>query len=172
MPDSALPEVQRVLDAVRRIVRELRLSARAAESEVGVSAAQLFVLQALAAAPPATHLTMSELSRRTSTDPSSVSVVVKRLLDQALITRARSVLDERKVEVALSARGRRLLARAPDAAQHRLMAALRQLSPNKRSTLARLLEEVVRSMGAEAGAAPMFFEAESAAPKRGRRRAS
>lgn len=164
MSEPPASEVQRVLDAVRRIVRELRLSARAAESQVGLSAAQLFVLQVLseAARGAQKRLTMGELAQRTSTDPSSVSTVVKRLLEQQLITRTRSALDERKVEVGLAMRGERLLGSAPDAAQHRLVAALDRLSPGKRRTLARLLEEVVDGMGAEPGSAPMFFEAEPA----------
>jgi DNA-binding MarR family transcriptional regulator len=66
--ESSDVEIQRVLDAVRRIVRELRLSARAAESELGLSGAQLFVLQHLAQAE---HLTVSDLAERTCTDPSS-----------------------------------------------------------------------------------------------------
>lgn len=164
------PDVQRALDAVRRIVRELRVSDRAAESQVGLSAAQLFVLQQLKGAE---QLTMSELAQRTSTDPSSVSTVVKRLAAQGLVTRTRSSLDERRVEVALHPRGAKLLAAAPDVAQHRLLAALTQLAPARRRSLAKLLEEVVAAMGGGDGAAPMFFEGEAkdvdAKPARKRR---
>src|ERR1019366_9428176 len=48
---STAPEaasIRTILDALRRIVRDLRLSSREAERDAGISGAQLFVLQALA----------------------------------------------------------------------------------------------------------------------------
>src|SRR4029079_9481895 len=47
------PERRGILDAVRRIVRELHESSRAAEKQVGLSGAQLFVLQTLGEGPGA-----------------------------------------------------------------------------------------------------------------------
>ena len=41
-------EVHAAMNGIRRIVRALRLSSRAAEKALGVSGAQLFVLQQLA----------------------------------------------------------------------------------------------------------------------------
>src|SRR4051812_12400160 len=41
-------DIQVVMDSIRRIVRLLRVSARASERLVGISGAQLFVLQQLA----------------------------------------------------------------------------------------------------------------------------
>jgi hypothetical protein len=44
-------ETRAILDAVRRIVRALHESSRAAEKTLGVTGAQLFVLQTLADVP-------------------------------------------------------------------------------------------------------------------------
>jgi DNA-binding MarR family transcriptional regulator len=154
MSPAADLEVQRVLDAVRLIVRELRMSERAAETRVGLGAAQLFVLQHLATAGT---LTMGELATRTRTDASSVSSVVKRLAEQQLVARQRSTLDERRVEISLLPSGRKLLAEAPEVVQHRLVAALEKMPAARRKQLAGLLGELVQDMGIEAGSAPMFF---------------
>ncbi len=62
-----------MLDAIRRIVQALRESSRAAEKRVGLSGAQLFVLQTLGESP---GLSLNELAERTRTHQSSVSVVV------------------------------------------------------------------------------------------------
>ena len=78
MTDSA-----RILDAIRRLVRHLRLADRAAQSELGISGAQLFVLFELGKTPA---LSLNDLAARTRTDQSSVSVVVSRLVDAGLIT--------------------------------------------------------------------------------------
>ena len=40
-------DTQHILDDVRRLVRELRVAAKASESRAGISAAQLFVLERL-----------------------------------------------------------------------------------------------------------------------------
>lgn len=158
--------IRGVVDALRRVVRDLRLSARDAERAAGISGAQLFVLQALADASAAS---LNDLADRTLTDQSSVSVVVKRLVDRKLVARKPSSVDARRVELSLTAAGRRLLARCPEPTQMRLVAALRRLSPAEVQGLTRGLGALVREMGLETEAPRMFFDDDSArAPRRER----
>src|SRR5436190_13999887 len=105
---------QRILDSIRRLVRLLRLSDRAAQSRVGLSAAQLFVLHELGKTPA---LSLGELAERTRTDQSSVSVVVTRLVDAGLVTRDRAEHDARRLELRLTKSGRAALQKAPAVAQ-------------------------------------------------------
>jgi DNA-binding MarR family transcriptional regulator len=157
-----------VLDAIRSIVRVLRESSRGAERSVGIGAAQLFVLQRLAAAP---GLSLNELAARTFTHQSSVSVVVSRLVERGLVTRARGDGDGRRISIAATAAGRALLGRAPAAAQDRLLAALAQLDAGSRRRLADLLGRLVELMALSDRTPPMFFEAApSSARKRQRAR--
>src|SRR5688500_1533543 len=93
-------EARAVLDSIRLIVQTLRISSRAAERDVGVSAAQLFVLTKLAAANK--PLSVGELADRTLTHQSSVSVVVQKLEKQGLVARTRSQDDARRVELSLT----------------------------------------------------------------------
>ena len=146
------------LRALRRLVRVLRLADRAAESRLGVSAAQLFVLERLAEGPVGS---MAELAGRTLTDASSVSVVVQRLAERGLVVRAISHDDARRTALRLSASGKRLLTTAPNSPQADLLASLEHLSSVERRELERLLERVVRGMGIdETAPTPMFFEGE------------
>ncbi|HVZ71455.1 MAG TPA: MarR family transcriptional regulator, partial [Polyangia bacterium] len=92
-----------VLDGVRHLVRTLRESSREAERAVGVSAAQLFVLQRLSGGGP---LSVNELAARTLTHQSSVSVVVAKLARRGLVARARAADDARRLEVTLTPAGR------------------------------------------------------------------
>ncbi|MGE0704706.1 MAG: MarR family winged helix-turn-helix transcriptional regulator, partial [Vicinamibacterales bacterium] len=115
---SAGRETQQVLDSIRRIVQALRESSRLAERRVGLTSAQLFVLQKLAESPASS---VNGLAARTHTHQSSVSVVVARLVEQGLVRRAPSAVDGRSVELTLSSRGRRTAADAPDLAQARLI---------------------------------------------------
>src|ERR671939_1114272 len=118
-------ELTAALDAIRRIVQALRVSSRTAEQRLGVSGAQLFVLQALSEAPANS---LNDLAARTFTHQSSVSVVVERLVRRRLVSRSRSAEDARRVTLALTASGRSLLESAPETAHARLVSALRRLS--------------------------------------------
>jgi DNA-binding MarR family transcriptional regulator len=167
MSPSVSSDAQSVLDAFRRIVRQLRLSARAAEKTAELSAAQLFVLERLAEASASS---IAELAMRTLTDPSSVSVVVQRLVARGLVSRRRASHDARRAELTITAAGRRRLARAPEPAQTRLVAALLRLPARNLRSLARGLTALIQEMGVEAEAPTMFFEEETPARGAGPRR--
>jgi DNA-binding MarR family transcriptional regulator len=146
------------LRALRRLVRALRLADRAAETRLGLSAAQLFVLERLSEGPVGS---MAELAGRTLTDASSVSVVVQRLAERGLVVRAVAPDDARRTTLRLSASGKRLLGAAPRSPQVDLIDALEHLSAHERKELERLLERVVAFMGIDdAEPTPMFFESE------------
>ncbi len=152
------------LRALRRLVRALRLADRAAESRLGLSAAQLFVLERLEEGPVGS---MAELAGRTLTDASSVSVVVQRLSERGLVVRATAPDDARRTTLRLSASGRKLLGSAPRSPQADLLVSLEHLTAVERRELERLLERVVRGMGIDDNApTPMFFEGESRPARR------
>jgi DNA-binding MarR family transcriptional regulator len=149
------PSARAVLDAIRRIVRALRESSRATERSIGLSAAQLFVLQRLTGTAT---LSINELADRTLTHQSSVSVVVSRLVRAGLVARRRATADGRRVDIALTPAGREVLARAPTAAQDRLIGALGLLGMAARKELARHLGSLVEAMELPPQNPPMFFE--------------
>jgi DNA-binding MarR family transcriptional regulator len=151
-------DVRSILDSIRRIVRTLRVASRAAEKEVGLSGAQLFVLHHLAEAPA---LSLNDLAERTKTHQSSVSVVVQRLVERGLVVRQRSGADARRVELTLTPEARALLRKSPGAAQDRLIDAVQRLPATSRHRLAGLLERLVLDLGAEEGAVSMLFEEET-----------
>ena len=153
-PDETT-RIRAILDALRRVVRELRLSARGAERGAGISGAQLFVLQALS---HERATSMNDLAIRTRTDQSSVSVVVKRLVDRKLVTRKVARDDARRVELSVTPAGRRMLARCPEPTQARLFEALGRMSAPDLASLVSGLSALVREMGIENEAPQMFFE--------------
>ena len=155
------------MDALRRVVRDLRLSARGAERNAGISGAQLFVLQSLA---EGRATSLNDLADRTLTDQSSVSVVVKRLADRKLVGRKPSPVDARRVELTLTAAGKRLLARCPEPTQASLVSALRRLSAGELSSLTEGLAALLREMGIEHTRPGMFFDDETPAVRRTRTR--
>jgi len=121
-----------VVDSIRSIIRALRIAGREAEQELGISSAQLFVLQELKDRP---SQSINELAERTYTHQSSVSMVVARLVKNRLVRRATSRGDARRLSISITPAGRALLKRSPDAAQTRLIAGLKAMSRSRLKAL-------------------------------------
>lgn len=159
-----------ILDEIRRLVRFLRVSARSAEKQLGISGAQLFVLQTLAQSDE--PLSVNDLAEHTRTHQSSVSVVVRKLVNQKLIRRARARTDGRQLDLTLSPNAKALLQRSPNSAQHQLIKALEGLKPRDQQSLANLLGRVNGKLGLDRQNPPLLFEDENASPNISRRRAA
>lgn len=159
-------DVQNVLDSIRRIVRGLRVSSKMAEKELGISGAQLFVLQKL---NQAKRLSINELAERTLTHQSSVSVVVSRLVEQGLVVRSQSKEDARRIELELTVDGRSKLKKIPATTQEKLVAALEQIKESDLKKIASMLGAVVAEAGLADEPATLFFEDEKTQKKKGKR---
>lgn len=143
------------MNAVRSIVRAQRINTRAIEVKMGISLAQLFVLQQLAERPAES---LNELAERTATHQSSVSVVVRRLVERGLVSRASSAADKRRIEIDVTPAGRALLANAPATIQSQLMSGLDQMPERDQESLATLLERWLTGAKIDLTAPPMFGE--------------
>src|ERR671934_2557496 len=82
-PGAEQRTIAQIMDGIRTVVRALRINTRAIEKQMGISLAQLWVLQILAERPVDS---LNELAVATATHQSSVSVVVRRLVERELVT--------------------------------------------------------------------------------------
>lgn len=151
----ARPHERRILDAIRNLVREIRLASSATHHGQQISAAQAFVLQTLLNSP---GLRINDLAEQTSTDQSSVSVVVQKLASADLVVKQRSPTDARAFEVNLTPAGRTLARKTPVAPQLRLLDGVRRLPLGDRSRLADLLETWLAALGLFDSSPPMLGE--------------
>src|SRR4051812_34670846 len=110
--------VERAMNVVRSIVRAQRINTRAIELKMGISLAQLFVLQQLAERPSDS---LNELAERTATHQSSVSVVVRRLVERGYVSRTAAAADKRRIQIEVTPAGRELLKGAPTTIQLQLI---------------------------------------------------
>jgi DNA-binding MarR family transcriptional regulator len=156
-PDVAR-ESRSILDALRRLVRGLRLYARHCEARLGLSAAQLFALRKV---HERGTMSLQELAQATLTDLSSVSVVAERLSQRGLLSRRRSAQDRRRAELTLTAAGLALIKRSPDPLQERLVRSLQDLPSRRRRNLEADLSRLVREAGLDSQSARLFFEDEA-----------
>ena len=165
-PDRSA-DVAASLDALRRVVRALRVSAGRTEEATGLSAAQLFVLEQVTSEP---GLSLTELATRTLTDRTSVAAVVERLVTRGLVERGRSAEDRRRVEIRPTPEGIATLVRAPHPPTRRVLDGIARLDDRDLRRLAVGLSRLVQAMGVADEPPGMFFE--EAPPARAARSAS
>jgi len=156
MPDQNLSEI---LDALRIIVHALQTGSRNSEARVGLTGAQLFVLEKLRAAET---MTVNELARATHTRQSTVSVVVSKLVKKNLVSRIRSARDARVQMLSITKRGARTLANSPGTVQDELIAALKRVPRPERARLASLLNRWLAEAGLSNEKPEFFLEQHSA----------
>jgi DNA-binding MarR family transcriptional regulator len=149
--------VERAMNAVRSIVRAQRINTRAIELKMGISLAQLFVLQQLAERPSDS---LNDLAERTATHQSSVSVVVRRLVERGLVSRTSSSADKRRIEIDLTPAGRALLTDAPTTITMQLINGLSHMAAEEQGDLADLLENWLRASKIDLATPPMIGEFE------------
>ncbi len=135
----------------------MRLADRDAESAVGLSAAQLFVLDSLREQPASS---LADLAERTLTDQSSVSTVVAKLTEKKLVARKTSLEDRRRTELRLTAAGERVTRLAPRMPQTRIADVVSTMRAEDREQLVRSLDMLVAAIGANEIAPKMLFEDE------------
>jgi len=144
---EARADMVNVVDSIRSIIQTLRISGRESEQTVGLSGAQLYVLNELNDRPA---MSINELAERTFTHQSSVSMVVARLVDSKLVSRSAARGDARRLAITLTPAGRALLRKSPDPVQARLVNALRSMSRADLKELASglsILTEILSDQG-------------------------
>jgi DNA-binding MarR family transcriptional regulator len=156
-------DAERAMNALRRLVRALRVSTAAVQRTSGISGAQLFVLRALVERP---GQSLQDLVARALTSQSTVSEVVARLVRRGLVTRQAAPEDGRRAVLSPTPAGRALLRAAPATVQADLIEGLRRLSPGSLNALADALEQWLTAAGLAEVPPTMFFE-----PRRRTRRA-
>ena len=145
----------KALQAVRGLVASLARTARLVEQRTGMSNAQVFLLQQIAAE---SDLSVNELAARAMTHQSTASVVLSRLERRGLVQRVRSPDDARSVVLRLTPAGRRLLRRAPAPATSAIVAAIGRLSPREVRMLRGGLAALAREAGFTIDDSPMLFQ--------------
>lgn len=144
-------QVRAVVQTLRVVFRAIQSHSRWVEGQCGVSAAQLWAMWELFAAP---GLRVSELSQALSIHASTTSNMLDKLEAKALIRRERGGPDQRVVRLYLTVQGTELLAGAPRPAEGAVTHALHQVSDETLAQLSSGLAGLIAAMrGADHGAA-------------------
>ena len=132
-----------LLKQFRILLRSIKRHYQWVEDECGLSGAQVWAMAEIAGAP---GIKVSDLARVLGVHLSTASNMLRRLEELALVRRMRIGEDHRVVQLKVSAKGARILQRAPRPLVGILQQALLELPQSRVDSLHSDLGEVIRLM--------------------------
>jgi DNA-binding MarR family transcriptional regulator len=149
--------ITKIMQDLRRIFKAIQQYSEQVLKEFGVTGPQLWALRVIYSEG---RLSMGELSDKMYLHMSTVSGIIDRLGKKGYVERKRESADRRVVKISLTKEGKRLVQRAPAAAQGRLLYGLESLSKKEVSNIHSSFEKVVRLMEIGDVKATFFFSEE------------
>ncbi len=134
------------LIALRRILRATELFGKELAQAAGLSPVQFRVLQLVAEKGLTTP---KALSVQMGVTQGTVTALLDRLQRQEMVSRERSDVDRRQMNIAVTDKGRQTLADAPDPLQQRYVRKFEALSDWEQAQLIASLERVASMLDAE-----------------------
>lgn len=147
MTESPQDRTDASLIALRRILRATELYARDLAQAVGLTPAQLRVLQIVGERGSATP---KVLSQQMGIAQATVTALLDKLVARRMIQRTPSEIDRRQTNITLLAAGEACLAAAPDPLQQRYVQSFEKLADWEQAQLVASLERVAAMLDAEA----------------------
>lgn len=144
--NAAADPAVRVLRRFRLVFNAVKGHFRAVETKAGISGAQLWALSVVQAQP---GLGVSELARAMDIHQSTASNLLRGLLEKSLVVAERGEEDRRAVQLQITARGLKVLAKAPGPFSGLLPEALGRLDKATLTRLDRDLARVIAELGAD-----------------------
>ncbi|HYE99487.1 MAG TPA: MarR family transcriptional regulator [Planctomycetota bacterium] len=132
-----------VVQTVHRIFKVVDTFSRQALREFGVSGPQIWALRTIDAS---SGITIGNLAGKMYLHISTVSGILDRLEERGLVERQRSTEDRRVTLLQVTARGRAVLARAPEPPRSLILRGLRTLPAAELRRLRQSLDTLARIM--------------------------
>jgi DNA-binding MarR family transcriptional regulator len=151
---SSLPDIQGVVNSLRRITKAIHEFSKAVDREFGITGPQLWAMRTISETG---SCSAGDLASRLCVHPSTITGVIQRLEDKRLIDRQKRADDRRAVVLTLTPAGKKLLERAPHPAQGQLVNALAQFPPEDVAKLRAMLDHIVGAMELGDSKARFFF---------------
>jgi DNA-binding MarR family transcriptional regulator len=145
------------MQSLRRIFKALQSYSHEVSNQYGITGPQLWVLKTVFKSG---GLPLGELSQRMYLHPSTITGVVDRLEKKGYVSRDRDQEDRRVVTVQLTAKGKKLVRRAPNPVQGKMIHGLRQMKREKLESIYESVQTLVEIMEAQNLKVTFFFDHE------------
>lgn len=141
-----MSSVEDVLVALRRVIRATDLHSKHLAKTTGLTAPQILLLQTIRNKG---EVTIGELAIDISLSQATVTTILDRLEKRALVYRARSTEDKRKVHAYLTEHGKAVLQEAPIPLQQHFTKQFRDLEEWEQTMIISALQRVAKMMDAQ-----------------------
>lgn len=143
---SEINQEEQVLISLRQIIRATDIYSRKLSKEVGLTAPQLLILQAIKGLGA---VSISKLSEEVSLSQATVTNIIDRLEGRSLVTRHRSTQDKRVVHATLTQEGMKRVSDAPTPIQNTFSKRYAGLAEWEKSMIVAAFQRVAAMMNAE-----------------------
>lgn len=149
--------IAKIVQSFRRIFKAIHQYSEEVLKEFGVTGPQLWLLKTLREEG---GTSVGDLSEKMYLHISTVSGIIDRLEAKGYVVRKREAPDRRVVTVHLTSAGKRIVDRAPEPSQGKLLYSLQTLSEKEVLEMHDVLQKIVRLMELEQIEATFFFSEE------------
>ncbi len=149
--------IAEIMQSLRRIFKAIQDYFQEISKKYGITGPQLWALKTVAANG---SLSLGELSRKMYLHPSTISGVVDRLEKKGFVVRDRGQEDRRVVKVQLTPRGKRIVGRAPNPIQGKMIYGLNRLKKKELTSIYEAVKELVEIVEAQNVKVTFFFDQE------------
>ena len=139
-------QIERVLIALRRVIRATDMHSRNLIKTTGLTAPQLLVLQTIR---DKGEITIGELAQEISLSQATVTNILDRLENREYIYREKSTLDKRKVHAYLTEKGTMVVKDAPVPLQESFVNQFKDLNDWEQTMIISSLQRVALMMDAQ-----------------------
>lgn len=146
-----------IMQSLRRIFKAIQDYSHEVSDKFGITGPQLWALKTISQNE---NLSLSDLSRRMYLHPSTMTGLMDRLEKKGYVKRNRDQVDRRVIYLQLTAEGKKLVKRAPNPVQGRMIYGLRNLKKGELSLIYDSVKKLVEIMEAQNLKVTFFFDQE------------
>ena len=147
------------MQSLRRVFKAIHDYSKDVSANFGVTGPQLWALKTIAEED---SLPLGELSRKMYLHPSTISGVIDRLEGKGYVARVRDNDrgDRRIINVELTLKGKRLVSKAPNPIQGKMLYGLRKLKKEELNLIYESVRKLMKIMEAEDLKVTFFYDQE------------
>ena len=149
--------IAEIMQSLRRIFKAIQDYFQEISKKYGITGPQLWALKTIAANG---SLSLGELSKKMYLHPSTISGVVDRLEKKGFVVRDRGQEDRRVVKVQLTPQGKKIVAKAPNPIQGKMIYGLNRLKKRDLASIYDAVKELVEIVEAQNVKVTFFFDQE------------
>ncbi len=147
--------ISEIMQSLRRIFKAIQNYSHEVSNKFGTTGPQLWALKTISQNG---NLSLGELSKKMYLHPSTITGVVDRLEKKGYVLRDRGQEDRRVVNVQLTPEGKRLVRRAPNPIQGKMIYGLRKLKRGELNSLYDSIRKLVEIMEVQNVKVTFFFD--------------